>query len=228
MRFIALVRQQLQEILGSVMAVMIVFILLGGFVFLVEIRSANNFVSRLDTEPGYWVNDYAPSPLRPFCGIVLFESCMLGVALAFQQFAEQHKRGTWAFTIHRPAERSTILWARFTAAAITFIAGVGLFWSFFYLYALKPGIFPYPPSFRTFVLGWAFMLIGVVVYFGVVLSSVSTKKKYTTKFFGVCFAIGASIVALLQYGLVHFLAVILISLAILVSDVVDTFLNRDF
>ena len=232
MRFIALIKNQLQEILGGLILVAVIFTFLGGFILWRGIRHPDPYRYWNYPSPGHTVSIYAllqrPNPLWGVSPALLGASGILGLLLGAQQFAEQEKRKTWAFTIHRSVSRSMILWAKFSAAVIAFILCIGAMWTLFYLYVSVPGVFPYPPAVRTFIEGWIFILLGLVVYLGVVLSEVSTKKKYTTKYFGGVFAGTILVLALVQLSLTLCFAVIAIALVIFVSDVIDTFLSREF
>jgi hypothetical protein len=98
----------------------------------------------------------------------------------------------------------------------------------FYLYVSAMGASPCPLPVRVLIEGWIFILLGLVVYFGAALSAVSTKKKYTTKYFGAAFAGMILVPALVQVSLALCFAVIALALVILVSDTIDTFLSREF
>lgn len=232
MKFIAIVRNQLQEIYGGLIVMMVIFTFLGGFILWRGIRHPDfdrywKYQAPGDTVSHYTLFQY-PKPLVGVGPVLLGVSVILGFLLAAQQFVEQEKRKTWAFTIHRSVARSTILWAKFSAAVIAFILCFGVVWTLFYLYVSVPGVFPYPPTARTLIEGWIFILLGLVIYFGGVLSAVSTKKKYTTKYFGTVFAGVILVLSFMQLSLALCFAVIITALVILVSDIIDTFLSREF
>jgi hypothetical protein len=228
MRFIALVKNQLREVYGWLIAVAVIFTLLGGFILWRSIA----FYTPWSPTPGERIWPYNlfqyPEPLTRIGPVLIGASCILGLLLAAQQFLRQNIRKTWSFTIHRSVERSTILWAKFSAAILAFILCLGLEWTLFFLYVLKSGVFSYPPTLQTLIEGWIFILLGLVVYFGGVLSSVSTKKKYTTRFFGVIFAGVILILSFMRLNLVLCLTVIITAIVILVSDIIDSFLSREF
>jgi len=234
MRFIALVKNQLQEILGGLIVVVIVFTFLSGFILWSGIRHPDpyHYSEYSGITPGNTVSFYTllqrPKPLWGVGPVLLVSAVILGAMLASQQFAEQQKRRTWAFTIHRSVSRSTILWARFSAAVIAFILCLGVMWTMFYLYVSAMGASPCPLPVRVLIEGWIFILLGLVIYFGAALSEVSAKKKYTTKYFGAVFAGMILVLALVQLSLTLCFAVIALALVILVSDTMDTFLSREF
>ncbi|MHC4069481.1 MAG: hypothetical protein ACYS18_08160 [Planctomycetota bacterium] len=234
MRFITLVKNQLQEILGYLIIVAIIFTLLSSLILWGGIRHPDpyHYSEYSSIIPGDTVSLYTliqhPKPLSWVGPVLLVSAILLGLLLAQQQFAEQQKRGTWAFTIHRSVSRCTILWARFSAAVIAFVICLGAMWTMFYLYVSAMGASPCPLPVRVLIEGWIFILLGLVVYFGAALSAVSTKKKYTTKYFGAAFAGMILVPALVQVSLALCFAVIALALVILVSDTIDTFLSREF
>jgi hypothetical protein len=73
-----------------------------------------------------------------------------------------------------------------------------------------------------------FVVLGMVAYFGTAAALVNTRKKYTTRFFAIAFAAGVCILPLIQTSLTVCFAIIAIALVILLSDIVDTFLSREF
>jgi hypothetical protein len=228
MRFIALVKNQLREVRGWLIVMAIIFTVLSSFILWRGIILYHSWAPWPGRMIGLYPLFQSPEPLKGIGPVLIGASCVLGLLLAEQQFWRQEMRKTWAFTIHRSVERSTILWAKFSAAVIAFILCIGVEWTLFYLYVLSKGVFSYPPSIRTLIEGWIFILLGLVVYFGGTLSAVSTKKKYTTKFFGVIFAGVILILSFMDLSLALCLAVIIAAIVILVSDIIDTFLNREF
>ena len=70
--------------------------------------------------------------------------------------------------------------------------------------------------------------VGMVVYFGAALSAVSTARWYTTRIFGLAFAAGIAMLALMKIGLGLSVAVTLIGMFILASQVTHAILNREF
>jgi hypothetical protein len=166
--------------------------------------------------------------LRDSAMLLFCTSIGLGVILAARQFLIPIFLKTWAFTIHRSMSRSAILLAKFTSAIIALILSCGIIWTLFYWYALKPGVFLMPPRTRTLVEGWLFVVAGLVIYFGTVLSALSMARWYTTRIVGLCFAACILVAAFLQTSLALCIAVIVIGFVMLVFQVVHTFLRREF
>ncbi|MHC4148917.1 MAG: hypothetical protein ACYSR5_05460 [Planctomycetota bacterium] len=232
MRFIALVRREFQEAVGALIVVTFLFVLISGVIVQRQIRYAQMHNRWMDQEPGesIYIRHLIgyPKPLSGTGLVILFASIILGPALAGQQFWEHEKRKTWAFMIHRSVKRETILLAKFLTAALTLIVCLGLPWTLLYLLVSRPGLFPYPPPLRILIEGWMFVILGMVAYFGTAAALVNTRKKYTTRFFAIAFAAGVCILPLIQTNLTVCFAVIAVALVILLSDIVDTFLSREF
>jgi ABC-type transport system involved in multi-copper enzyme maturation permease subunit len=135
---------------------------------------------------------------------------------------------TWPFLLHRSVSRKTILAAKLTATSIAFVISLGAVWVGFYWYACRPEFSPIPQTLRVFIEGWIFITLGLVVYLGTALSGLSTAKWYTTKIFGLAFATVVIFTILFQWSLVWAFTVIAVSVAILLSQIFDTFLRREF
>ncbi len=231
MRFVALVKKELREILVWLALAAVAFVCTGSLILWHRARHPYNY-KYWDKEPGYEIDSSEftqyPQPLRGVGPALLLTSVGLGLVLAAQQFGEPEKLKTWAFAIHRSVRRITILWAKFAAAAIAFVFSLGLFWSLLYFYASKPGVFLYPPTRRDLIEGWIFVIVGLVVYSGTALSALSTRKGQRPGIVGFVFAAGVGFLALVQSSLALCFLVIIAGGAMLLSQVIDTFLNREF
>ncbi len=232
MRFIALVRREIQESFGALILVTFLFVLISGVIVQRQIRYAQIYNRWMGLEPGESIYGGQlighPKPLSGTGLVIFFASIILGPALAGQQFWEHEKRKTWAFMIHRSVRRRTILLSKFLTAALALTVCLGLPWTLLYLLVSRPGLFLYPPAPRTLIEGWMFVALGMVLYFGTAAALVNTRKKYTTRFFAIAFAAGVCILPLIQTSLTVCFAIIAIALVILLSDIVDTFLSREF
>ena len=234
MRFFALLKKELREALPWFLLAAVVLAFFGS----ISIRTYSR-----DWRPRYEVwhqgssqqdpyLDFYQLRARPFlrdAAMVLFcTSVGLGVVLAARQFLLPIFLKTWAFTIHRSISRTTVLLAKFSAAIIASILSCGIIWTLFYWYASKPGVFTIPPRTRTLIEGWIFVAAGLVIYFGTALSAISTVRWYTTRIVGVAFATFILIFALSQISITLCIVMIAVGLLILVSQVVHTFLTREF
>jgi ABC-type transport system involved in multi-copper enzyme maturation permease subunit len=231
MRFIALVKKELQEILPLIIVAAIVFVSIGGHLFWNRLRHPYTYHYLIE-RPGYrihssWAN--YPEPLERFGPLLILVSLGLGLAMPAQQFAEKEKLKTWAFTIHRSVKRTTILWAKFAAAAAALAISVGALWTLFYLYSCRPAVFLYPPTPRTLMQGWMFISLGLVAYAGVTLATAGEKKRYAVKIAGSAFATVICLLAVINFSCMTLsVAIILFGLVTLTANIIDTFLNREF
>jgi len=89
-------------------------------------------------------------------------------------------------------------------------------------------LFIAPPTVRVFIEGWIFILLGLVVYLGATLVGLSRTKWYTTKIFALAFAAFIILMVFVQCRLAWAFAVIIIGVVILLSQIFDTFLRREF
>ena len=97
-----------------------------------------------------------------------------------------------------------------------------------FLYASRPGAFPYPPAVRTLLEGWIFIALGMVVYSGTALAILSTARWYTTRVLGLALAAGIVSWALVQSSIAGAVFIIFVGLLILLPQIVYLILNREF
>jgi len=231
MRFLALMRKEFRESLPWLILAAIVFFAIGGFCLRSQAYQIdrNRYYSRLS--PGSMVEPYRltrSSPLAATGIWLLLTSIGLGLSLGIRHFWMPYFTGTWPFLLHRSANRKTILAAKLTAATIAFIVSLGTLWVVLYWYANRPELFTMPQTARVFIEGWIFIALGLVAYLGTVLSGLSTAKWYTTKIFGLAFATVIIIATFAQWRLALAFVVIAIGVFILLSQIIDLFLNREF
>lgn len=231
MRFSALLRKELRECLPWMLLAAIVFLAIGGFFLCVEPHNEEYNYRFPRMSPGTTVSHYDLThyPILNVTGPWLFFSSIgLGLVLGVRQFWIPHFTRTWPFLLHRSVSRKTILATKLTAASIAFVISLGTVWVALYWYACRPEVFAIPQTFRVFIEGWIFIMLGLVAYLGTALSSLSTANWYTTKIFGLAFATVIIVTTLSQWTLVGIFTVIAISVAILLSQIFDTFLRREF
>ena len=234
MKFMALVKKELRECLPWLILAAVILTFFGT----IDLRSIARFQEDYGYQYDYWhedpgstVRSYLIANFPPIDGIgmlLFITSIGLGLVLAGRQFWMPGFTRTWAFTIHRSVSRATILWAKLAAAVIAFVISLGVIWTLFYLYALQPDILPYPPRTRILFEGWIFVILGLLVYFGGVLSGLSSARWYTTKIVGVAFAVFVMVLAMMQPRLLYCLVIIAAGMVILLCQIIHTFLNKEF
>ncbi len=229
MKFFALLKKELRECLPCLLLAFLVFMFFGVMI----IRLSSNYYSndRWHEEPDSVISGHTflrQNPLSDLAPLLLFCSAGLGLLLGAMQFWLPFFQKTWAFSLHRSVRRSTVLWAKFTAAVLIFTVGLGTGWTLLYSYAVRPGVFFWSFTLRTFAEGWIFILLGLVVYFGAALTGLSGARWYTTRIFGLVFAAWIFFLPLSTETLTGGILIILLGLLILVSQTIDLFLNREF
>lgn len=230
MRFSALLKKELRECLPWMLLAGIVFIA----VSIVLLRGATYYDNlgyrNWRLSPGTPINSYMFSfyPVMNQTGPWLFFlSIGLGLAIGVRQFWIPNFTRTWPFLIHRSMSRNAILAAKLTTASIAFICSIVTVWVGIYWYATRPEVFKVPPSLRFFIEGWIFIISGFVTYLGTALSGLSTAKWYTTKIFGLLF-VAAIIMTLGMWTLGGLLIALIVSAAILLLQIFQTFGRREF
>lgn len=239
MRFRALVYKEFRECLPWVLGASI---LLTGFGFFFMADSAmypeyhyRTFAAGGDIESVQFFNDldvdiydlfYYPYVAKASYLLFVF-SFVLGIALGVRQYWVEFFTKTYGFLLHRSVRRGTILSAKLLAAVISFIP-MAVIWTIFYLYGYNRELFPIPPSAGTFAEGLIFVAFGFVVYLSIALAALSREKWYTTKMFSLAFAIWMLVTLGQQWQLSWAWITFFVSAVILLIQIADVFLNREF
>jgi len=229
MKFLMLLRKELREDLPWLLTAMAVFLLTGGLIL--HIASYEAKASLESWKSGTALNFFSSGFYSPLSGVgvwLFLISIGLGIALGIRQFWLPGFMKTWGFEIHRSVSRSLILWAKLSASAVIFVLAVGLLWTVFYLCAFWPGVFLVPPPSRIFIEGWIFIVLGYVIYLGVALSGLSRAKWYTTKLFPPGFTLLLSLLITQQQQIGYALLFLAIGGFILLFQIINAFLCREF
>lgn len=232
MRFLALLRKELREslpwlLLAGLLLLAVGLLVLGGAARFSEWRY---WQSNPGMAPGETVNTWRllrPTKLE-LPGIWLaFIAPSLGLILAVRQFWFPLFTRTWSFLLHRSVRRTTILGAKLVTAAI-FLVVVGLIWTGLYWYACRPDRFPLPEPPQMLLNGWIYVALGLLVYLGAALSALSEARWYTTRIFGLAFAVVALFVILCQWRLIWVAVLMVLALAVVLIQTLAAFLSREF
>jgi hypothetical protein len=193
MRFLTLVKKEFRECLPSMC---VAFVIFTGLAALLLHDAMHAQESRHGTE-----NQYSPwctSPIDVLGPLVLFTALGLGLAIGIRQFHVPASERTWAFTLHRPVNPSTIVHAKLTAAILGLVLFVGLPWTATYLYATVPGRFLEPIMHRVLGEGWLMIALGFVLYLGTAGSILNRGHWYAMKAFSLVFALTLVLVAVAE------------------------------
>lgn len=228
MKFIALLKKELRICLPWLLLGAVVFIIIGSLMMKGMVLNQGYYISQ-GYHDNYGYYSFTPrSPITEFAALILITSLALGVILGVVQFFLPGVHKTWAFTLHRSVKPQAIIWSKFTAASITFVISLGLFWTAFYSYAAVPGRFHIPIFFRTYLEGWMYILAGLIAYCGTALSSVSTTRIYTTRLLGMAIATGIIIFTLMQTSIAAAVIWAAAGACILTVQIFHTLLSREF
>lgn len=230
MKFLTLVRKEFRESLPWLLLATIALLAIGGFVLRMEthIQRPTQYYSGIN--PGETVDAYRliHHTVLTLPGAWLSViSIGLGLALGARQFWMASFTKTWSFELHRSVSRMTIILAKLCTTLLGFCLSVGIVWMIFYQYSCRPGLFMTPPPVRTFIEGWIFIALGFVAYLGTALVGLSEARWYTTKIFGLGFAFIIFLMTL-HWKLGWVFAALTIGIILLLSQIIYTFLNREF
>lgn len=231
MKFLALMRKELREILPWILFAAIAFLAIGLFIITLEEHNPRYNWRYSSLVPGSNVDMHQlliTSVLSVNSIWLFLISIAFGLAIGIRQFWIAFFTKTWAFEFHRSVNRRTVLIAKLSAAIIAFLLAMGGTWTFFYIYSSRPDLFMVPPSMRNFLEGWIFIALGFLAYLATALTALSRAHWYTTKAFALPLAIIILSIVFSQWKLGQALIAIMIGIVILLSQVIYTFLNREF
>ena len=231
MRFVALLRKELWESLPWMILAAIILLAIGGFVLRQQAYHGRPNWFYSDLSPGTVVESYRLtnySHLQMTGSLLFITSIGLGLVLAVRHFWIPHFTRTWPFLLHRSVSRQMILGAKLTAATVAFVVSLGSVWIGLYWYTCQPELFMVPPPVRIFIEGWVFIMLGLVAYLGAALVDLSKAMWYTTKIFGLAFETVVIFMITSEWILSWAFAIVIISVVVLLSQIIDTFLNREF
>jgi hypothetical protein len=232
MRFVTLLRNELRESMPWILLAVIGLLIVGFLLVHSEATFNQDRQNYPDISPGSVVDSYMLIRYYPDLGSInswlLMLAIGLGLALAGRHFAMPFITRTWPFLLHRSVGRIAVLIAKLTAAVIALVLCLGGAWLILYWYASRPGLFIPPPPAQTLIDGGLLLLLGMVVYFGTALSVLSRNRWYTTKVFGVVLATVVIFATIFGSSRQRALVVIIIGTAILLPQIIHTFLNREF
>ncbi len=231
MKFSALLYKEFRECLPWLLLAAIVFLAVSSVLLRIQPYDEYYNYRYPRSSPGtaidyYNLTNYA-TILKSIGPWLLFLSIGLGLVLGVRQFWIPNFTRTWPFLLHRSMSRNTILAAKLTATSIAFIISIVPIWIGVYWYVTQPEVLTVPPPLRAFIEGWIFIILGILTYLGTALSGLSTAKWYTTKIFGLAFA-AVMIMTLSMFTLGGLLVAIIVGAVILVSQMFQTFVRREF
>jgi len=232
MRFLALLRKELRESLPWLLLAGLLLLAVGLLTLRAHAQAPEGryWQYRQGMAPGETVTEWRllqPAKLELPGLWLTFIGPGLGLILAVRQFWFPLFTGTWAFLLHRSALRSTILWAKLAATGVMFLV-VGLLWTGLYGYASRPALFPIPESPQMLLNGWIYIALGFAIYLGTVLSALSEARWYTTRIFGLAFALLVALIVAGQCHIIWIVATMIVALAILLTQTLAAFLKREF
>lgn len=206
-----------------------IVLLVGSFMYKLDYRwDYNKFtVYKSDDSINYY-DLFKVSSLAIPAVWLTFTAIGLGLALGVRQFWMPSFKHLWAFELHRSVQRHIVLLAKIIIAAAAFVLSLGVVWIALYiLYASKPFLDYKLPAERNLYEGFLLIGYGFVVYLATALVGLNTTRWYTTRGFPFGFAIIIIFAATCPY-LYMSLIVLIVGCAILLLQIFDTFLNREF
>ena len=160
-------------------------------------------------------------------GWLLAFSVVLGIMLSLRQYHTEFATRTWGFLLHRSVNRGTILLAKLFTGLLCFIP-IMIIFGLFYFYIHDKPFFQTPFVIRIFWQGLIFIIFGYVAYLAFATAALSQTKWYTTKMLSVAFGVWMFIIFIVQRQLCWAWITVIATIAILLVQITDIFLNREF
>lgn len=226
MKFAALLKKDLKDIGGWTIAAFIITVVIFALAAWQEMVELG-YKFDLDS-PDYYFGQLVHSPLTVAARWIPFISITLCLILAIVQFYAPFFARTWAYTIHRSVKPETIVFSRILAAVISLFVGIGIPYSILFVYASFQTAYPFPPSIRVLTDGLLILFLAMIIYAGMALTAVNKRKWYTTKALPLILSAFLYGIALTYQTPVTSLATAAVFFALLLSQIVGTFCNREF
>jgi hypothetical protein len=170
---------------------------------------------------------FQPDIMRKSLRFMFYIPIGLGLILGVRHFFLQGLDGTWQYLIHRSVKKSTIVSSKLVAAALAMSCLV-LIWLLFigYTNISKKEIIP-AGSWMVY-LGIFYALVGFIVYMGIALCAITKARWYTTRIFGLFSVLIMLLVILSVTEFIYAFIVSVFVFGILIVQIYQTFLQREF
>ena len=172
-------------------------------------------------------NIFKSDILQEPADIMFFITILLGLALGFIHFWMPGIRRTWQFLIHRSANRSTIITSKLSVAAMMVIC-MSLAWLLLAGVVSKSKSIIIPPDIGIIHLGVFYAFLGFIAYLSIALSALTRARWYATKLFGLYFAFVIYILIISQVNPYRALFISILAFVILIVQLYQVFLKREF
>lgn len=168
-------------------------------------------------------NDILQGP----AALMLFITIILGLVLAYIQFWMPGIRKTWQFMIHRSVSRSVIIASKLSVAAIMVIC-MSLAWLLLTSVVGKSKSLIIPPEEGMIRLGVFYAFLGFIAYMSAALCALTNARWYTTKLFGLFFCFAIYIIIISQPTLYRASFIWILAFIVLIVQLYQIFLQREF
>ncbi len=120
---------------------------------------------------------------------------LVGLLLGLLQIIPEQRRDLWAFLMHRPATRDTLLGGKVAAGLLLYVCATGLPLLGFALWARTPGHLAGPFDARLLLGALSSVLTGVVFYFTALLTALRPARWWGSRAIPIPAAIGVAALA---------------------------------
>ena len=226
MKFLTLLKKELQESGLLMILVLLVFTILADLIIR-DFSLSGGDGYRYYVSHGYY-RLFHDSYANGVGTILTFSSIVLGLTLGVLHFWMPSFTRTWSFFIHRSVPRMTILSSKLLCAVLAFGICLGIPWIWAHGYLNHVQTTGFPPNPRVLWEGWLFIGWGFAVYLGTALIALSTARWYTTRLFGAILAFISFLWLMTLSSLWAALGLLVITLILLLAQLTHTFSRKSF
>ena len=230
MRFLALLKKELREAVPwSILSLIILFAISWFLIRMTVIYHGQEFYYGM-LPGGKVIQQYMifrPDIMQGPAVLMFFVSIGLGLILSIRHFWMPAFTGTWQFLIHRSVTKPVIVSAKLTAAAILMLC-LSLAWLLVACIAGMSERIIVPPESGLVGLGIFYSYLGFIVYMGTSLCAITKARWYTTRMFGLFFVFIMYIAILPQKSFAYAFLITVTVFAILIVQIYEMFLQREF
>ncbi len=159
--------------------------------------------------------------------LMFFITILLGLALGFIHFWKPGIRKTWQFIIHRSTTRTAILLSKISVAAIMVIC-MSLAWLLFVKIVSNFKSVIIPPEAGIVRLGVFYAFLSFIAYISIALCALTKARWYTTKLFSIIFGLVMYAIIISQAYFYRAVFIFVLAFVVLIIQLYQVFLQREF
>ena len=230
MKFLTLLKKELREgIPWIILSIIFLYVISWFIIRLTLIYHTEQFYFGMLVKGAVINRDliFRKNIIQPVAVLLFYIYIILAVILGLRHFTIPEFTRTWQFLIHRSVKKSHILTSKLAAGGIIIFC-LSLAWLILACLAGASDKIVLPPDSSIILLGFFYGYLGFIVYAATGLCALTKARWFTTKSFPLIFIF---IMYLMIFGQIKFINAFLVTfvvLALLIIQIYQTFLKREF